>query len=426
MTAGPVLIVGGGIAGLAAALCLRERGIDCEVAESAREIVPLGVGLQVLPHGARVLIELGLAEALAPVAIETTAIEYRTVEGRLIHVEPCGRHAGLPYPQWSVHRGNLHAVLYGAVRARHGEAAVRAGARLVSFEAGSHGVRASFEDRRRGSRFEREVPALIGADGILSVVRGALHPGEGPPRETGSVLLRGLTWTRPIGDGRTMIVAGEAGRRVTLAPVRPPRRDGLLLMAWVAEIDAQLGAGAVAGDWNRPVDPARAARLFEAFRFGRVDMPALIAGSQVCLSYPMADRDPLPTCVAGRVALIGDAAHPMLPVGDSGSSQALLDAQAIAECIAAAPGDLPGALQAYQARRLGAANAVLRANRERGPERLLELARTAEVVESDRDGAPILGPEQVAAVLETYRRIAGFDRATLEARSAPPAAAGPR
>ena len=111
----PIVVVGGGIAGLAAALALRALGVEARVAESAREIVPLGVGLSVLPHGARVLQRLGLADAIEPVAVEILRTEYRDDAGRLVHVEPCGRAAGLPFPQWSVHRGNLHAVL---VRAR--------------------------------------------------------------------------------------------------------------------------------------------------------------------------------------------------------------------------------------------------------------------------------------------------------------------
>ncbi|HMS81786.1 MAG TPA: FAD-dependent monooxygenase, partial [Burkholderiaceae bacterium] len=162
-----VLIVGGGIAGLATALGLHARGVDCLVAESVREIVPLGVGINLLPHGVRVLTELGLAPALADVAIETRAIEYRASDGRLIHSDPRGRHAGMPFPQLSIHRGNLHAVLFRALLERHGQGAVVTGARLVGLERRGDFVHAVFEDRRRGGTLRVDAEAVIGADGIL-------------------------------------------------------------------------------------------------------------------------------------------------------------------------------------------------------------------------------------------------------------------
>jgi 2-polyprenyl-6-methoxyphenol hydroxylase-like FAD-dependent oxidoreductase len=307
----PVLVVGAGIAGLATALGLRARGVECLVAESAREIVPLGVGINVLPHGVRVLAELGLAEALAGVAVETRAVEYRTRDGRLIHSDPRGRHAGMPFPQLSIHRGNLHAVLYRSLLERHGAGAVRTGARLIGLERRGDFVHAVFEDRRQGGTWRVDAEALVGADGILSAVRAALRPGEGPPRGSGILMYRGLTWAKPMLDGRTMVVAGVHERKAVLYPVRPVRRDGLQLLNWVAEIGERFGADAAVGDWNRPVERDAAASLFEDMRFDFADVPALVRASEVCLSYPMADRDPIDAWVDGRVALIGDAAHPM-------------------------------------------------------------------------------------------------------------------
>jgi 2-polyprenyl-6-methoxyphenol hydroxylase-like FAD-dependent oxidoreductase len=396
--------------------------------ESAREIVPLGVGINLLPHGVRVLAELGLADAIAAVALETRAIEYRTRDGRLIHSDPRGRNAGMPFPQYSIHRGNLHTVLYRALLERHGDAAVRPGMRLLdwSADAGGGSVQVRFEDRRRGGERVLRASALIGADGILSAVRARMRPGEGPPRASGIDMYRGLTWAPPMLDGRTMIIAGVHECKAVLYPVRVPRRDGLQLINWVAERGERFGEARIVGDWNRPADPASIAPMFEALRFDFADVPALVRAAEVCLAYPMVDRDPVDDWVDHRVALTGDAAHPMYPIGANGSSQALLDAEAIAECIAAQPDDLPAALLAYQARRLAKANAVVLANRARGPEKLLQLADEKFAAGRLPDGAPLLDADEIDAVTLGYRRTAGFERDELQAMAGRPVLWPPR
>jgi 2-polyprenyl-6-methoxyphenol hydroxylase-like FAD-dependent oxidoreductase len=205
-----------------------------------------------------------------------------------------------------------------------------------------------------------------------------------------------------------------------LYPVRPPRRDGLQLINWVAEHGERFGDDTAAGDWNRPVDREAVAERFAHDRFDFADVPALIRSAEVCLSYPMVDRDPIDAWVDGRVALIGDAAHPMYPIGANGSSQALLDAEAIAECVAAGTRDLPAAFAAFQARRLEAANAVVLANRARGPEKLLQLADERLAAGEPAAGEPILSGETIDAVTMAYRRTAGFERESLEAMASRP------
>jgi 2-polyprenyl-6-methoxyphenol hydroxylase-like FAD-dependent oxidoreductase len=424
----PVLIAGGGIAGLATALGLRARGIDCLVAEAAREIVPLGVGISVLPHGVRVLAELGLADALAEAAVETRAIEYRTRDGRLIHADPRGRQAGWPFAQLSIHRGHLHAVLHRALRERHGDEAIRCGLRLAGLDQRGDTVHAVFDDRRRGGTLRIDAGAVIGADGVRSAVRAALHPDEGPPRDSGILMYRGLSWARPMRDGRTMVIAGTHAHKVVLYPVRAPRRDGLQLINWVAETGEPSGGAAPAGvgDWNRAADREAVASRFADARFDFADVPALVRAAEVCLSTPMVDRDPIAAWVDGRVALIGDAAHPMYPIGANSASQALLDAEALAECIARRPRDLPAALAAFQAQRLAVANAVVLANRERGPEQLLDLAEARLAAGAPADGEPLLAAATIDAVLRGYRRTAGFEREALVALAGRPRLWPPR
>src|SRR5262244_2827706 len=144
------LVIGAGIGGLTAALALHARGIEVLVFESAREIRPLGVGINLLPHGARELIGLGLGQALAAGAIETRALKYLTRYGQEIMEDPRGLAAGFRWPQYSIHRGALQMILLGAARQRLGAGAIRTGPHLVGFEQDDEGVTAAFRDRTNG------------------------------------------------------------------------------------------------------------------------------------------------------------------------------------------------------------------------------------------------------------------------------------
>ena len=141
-----VLIAGGGIGGLTAALCLHEAGIEAVVHESAPAMRELGVGINLLPHAVRALSRLGLQPALAASAIETRELAYYTKYGRLIWREPRGVCAGYRWPQFSIHRGRLLTILARAVEARLGDSAIRTGHRLARFEQDDAGVTAHFVD----------------------------------------------------------------------------------------------------------------------------------------------------------------------------------------------------------------------------------------------------------------------------------------
>src|ERR1700749_315050 len=174
-----VIIVGGGIGGLAAGLSLHEAGIACTVFEQVRELRELGVGINTLPHAIKELAALGLLPELDRAGIRTRELIYANRFGKVVWRELRGTDAGFDTPQFSIHRGKLHGVLLEAVRTRLGPDAVRTGCRLASFvERDDRGV-VRFEQREAGEAFEVAGDALVGADGIHSSVRATFYPDEG-------------------------------------------------------------------------------------------------------------------------------------------------------------------------------------------------------------------------------------------------------
>src|ERR1051325_6161422 len=180
-------ILGGGIGGLTTALMLHARGLDCEIFEQSDTIRELGVGINTLPHAIKELAELGLLARLDQVGIRTHELFYMNRNGQEIWREPRGTDAGFEYPQFSIHRGRLQAVIFQAVRARIGESRIHTGHRLGAFTQDEGGVTCYFVGREGAHRATTRGDILIGADGIHSMVRGALFPNEGPVRWNGSM-----------------------------------------------------------------------------------------------------------------------------------------------------------------------------------------------------------------------------------------------
>jgi 2-polyprenyl-6-methoxyphenol hydroxylase-like FAD-dependent oxidoreductase len=405
----PVIVIGGGIGGLTLALSLHQAGIACRVFEAAPEIKPLGVGINLLPHGTRELTELGLGGALARVAVETAELRYYNRFGQLIYGEPRGRRAGYDWPQYSIHRADLHRVLLDAVRERLGADAVVPGAKCVGIDQDDGGVTARFEGgaAARGS-------CAVGCDGIHSAVRRQLHPGEGPPSYQGINMWRGVTRAKPFLGGATMAVAGwlEVGKLVVY-PIRDRMdAEGRQLVNWVAEIQSPHH---VMQDWSLPGKLEDFYPTFAGWKFDWLDCAALIRDAEMILEYPMVDRDPLPWWTQGRVTLLGDAAHPMYPRGSNGAGQAILDARTLAGCLKRGR-DAPAALKAYEAVRLPATREVVLMNRTDPPDAIL---REVWKRSGDRPFARIedvISREELEAISENYKRVAGFERESLARR----------
>ncbi|MFI6051246.1 flavin-dependent oxidoreductase [Streptomyces violascens] len=387
-----VLIAGAGIGGLTAALSLHAAGIDAVVMESAREIRPLGVGINLLPHAVRELTELGLGEHLAEAGVATAENVYSDSKGRQLFAEPRGLAKGYRWPQYSVHRGELQLMLLAAVRERLGTDTVRTGMRLVDFAQESDGVRVRLLNRASGAVEEIGAEALIGADGLHSAVRARLHPDGGPLLWSGVRMWRGVTHAEPFLTGRSMVIVREGDVELVAYPIGRGRIN------WVAQVRvSEPGPLAEGADWNSAGRLADVLPYFEGWSPGQLDVPALLANSSGILEYPMVDREPLPAWGRGRVTLLGDAAHPMYPVGANGASQSVVDARVLAHELAAA-GDVPTGLARYEGLRREATAAVVLANRE--------------MSRSSSDSA-----RGLARMTDTYRHATGSDVDVLNSRA---------
>lgn len=355
------VVAGAGIGGLATALALHARGVPVTVLEGAPDVRPVGVGINIQPAAVAELTELGLGEALTATGIATREHRYLDRSGNTLWTEPRGIAAGYEAPQLSLHRGELQMALLNAVRDRLGEDAVHTGHRVRGFTQDEDRVRVHVQVHD-GQDTTVEADTLVGADGLHSAVRAQLHPDEPPLRTTPVLMWRGLSELPDFLDGRTMIIASdERAHRIVAYPCsRRHDERGEVLLNWVALVATPDGE-----DHTEP-GPASIAEVLPHFAdwdFGWFDLRAGLAACTEVLRYPMVDRDPLDSWGEHRVTLLGDAAHPMYPIGANGATQAILDGTALAAELAADGGDPAAALRRYEAARLPATTAIVLAGR---------------------------------------------------------------
>jgi 5-methylphenazine-1-carboxylate 1-monooxygenase len=402
------IIVGGGIGGLTTALMLRARGIACELFEQSDSIRELGVGINTLPHAIRELAGLGLLQKLDDVAIRTDVLYYLNRHGQEVWKEARGIDAGHDVPQFSIHRGRLQSVIHQAVEARLGHDAIHTGCRLGSFTQDEGGVTAYFFDRSGAHTKTVRGDILIGADGIHSRVRETLFPGEGPPCWNGLMLWRGARDWPVFLSGRSMIVAGGLHAKVVVYPIAEGSSPASRLTNWAVLV--KVADGNVAPwrreDWSRPGKREELMPHVARFSVPYVDVPNLISATPEFYEYPTCDRDPLPYWSSGRVTLLGDAAHPMYPVGSNGASQAILDARALADALARSEHPRQ-ALMAYEQKRLPMTAEIVRSNRRGGPEGVIDAVEQL-APDGFTDIDKVLSYSQREAIVRGYASKAGF------------------
>lgn len=422
-----ILIAGGGIGGLTAALALQRDGHRVTVCEATAELKPLGVGINLLPHAVAVLDGLGLMPALQAMAVPTSALIFANRHGQTIYEDRRGLAGGYSHPQFSVHRGELQLMLWREATARLGADRVVSGWRTTGARNDGDGVVVLGTDAS-GASVERRADLLIAADGIHSAIRRQFHPDEGAPRWNGMMMWRGTSLAKPFLDGRTMVQAGHRRAKFVVYPIAPPQPDGLQLINWICDRRLRedgLGGGLTAPgreDWNKPGSIDDLLPTFGGWQFPWLDVPGVIGSATQLLEWPMVDRDPLPRWRQGRITLLGDAAHPMYPIGSNGATQAILDAEAIARVLRQ-EGDVETALDHYEAERRPMCARIVELNRQEGLDYILDM-----VEERAPDGfdrlEDVIDPAEVDAFVKRYKAAAGHRQtvptdALKEATSAP-------
>ena len=368
----PVIIAGGGIAGLTQALTLHQIGVPCRVLESSRQMKPLGVGINLQPNAVRELYDLGITAAdLDSVGVAAKEWALVGLNGKEVYAEPRGLDAGYNWPQYAVHRGEFHMMLYREVLARLGPDAVQLGTKVTGYRTTANGVEvaAVLPDGT-----ETTIPAslLIGADGIHSPIRATMHPDQPPIHWGGAVMWRGTVRAKPLRTGSSFVGLGTHRHRMVIYPISAPDADGLALINWIAEVTVDSQSGWQQDRWFREVALSEFMHHFDAFRYDWLDVPKMLGVADCAYENPMIDRDPVKTWVDGPVALIGDAAHAMYPTGSNGASQAIVDARVLGAKMVDL-GATPEALAAYDAALCAPVSELILRNRGAGPFGLLNL-----------------------------------------------------
>jgi salicylate hydroxylase len=341
-----VLIAGGGLGGLTAALALMQRGHQVRVFEQASELREVGAGIQLGANGTRLLIALGLQQAMEQVVCAATGKEMRLgTTGQRWRTFDLGEASierfGAPY--WMVHRGDFHRVLLDAVRAAS-PGTIRTGVACAAFEQTQDGVTLLLAN---GERVSGDV--LLGADGVHSRVRQQMF-GQGAAHFTGIVAWRGLApMQRLPPHQRTLVGAnwiGVGGHVVTY----PLRRGEILNFVGVVERDDWQ-----VESWTEPGTQEECLRDLGAWHD---DVKTIIRSVDTLFKWALLGREPLDRYAQGRVCLMGDAAHPTLPFLAQGANMALEDAIVIARCLDTGP--VEPALRRYEKARLERTAAIVR------------------------------------------------------------------
>ena len=257
-----------------------------------------------------------------------------------------------------------------------------------------------------------KVPSYLGSSfAFIGVVIAATgYAGQGANANIG-LALGGTTLARPFLDGRTMVQAGHRRAKFVVYPIEPVRPDGLQRINWICDRRLRedgFGGGLTAPsreDWSKPGSLDDLLPTFGSWRFAWLDVPGLIRAAEQILEWPMVDRDPLPRWRHGHTTLLGDAAHPMYPIGSNGATQAILDAAALADALDG-HASITAALNAYEAARLPMTRDIVAMNRREGLDAILDMVEEA-APEGFARIEDVTDPTVLAEWVQAYKKAAG-------------------
>jgi salicylate hydroxylase len=376
MTAVAVAVIGGGIGGTAAALSLLQSGIDVHVYEQARELREVGAGIQVSPNASRVLHRLGLADTLARLGVKPLAFHQRRwQDGRTLLRTPLAQamEAAFGSPHYQMHRADVLRTLVAALPSHR----MHISHRLTGLMDHGDRVEATFEN---GARIRADV--LVGADGIHSTVRHILF-GPEKPRFTGCMCYRGL-----VPEERLAHLEIPVEAQIWMGPDKHfihyyvRNRE---LLNFVAIIDQDTWTKE---SWTDRGDPADAIAAFEGWH---PQLRAILQAADETFIWALFERPPMPHWSIGRVTLLGDACHAMLPFMAQGAAQAIEDGVTLAACLAkGGRQDVVDALMLYESLRLPRTSRVQAASsnnktRFHLPDGPQQVARDAEMAKGATD-----------------------------------------
>jgi 2-polyprenyl-6-methoxyphenol hydroxylase-like FAD-dependent oxidoreductase len=405
-----ILIIGGGIGGLTLALHLHAARIPARITicEANPVMKPLGVGINLLPHAMRELTALGLQNALRKVAVEPQEFAYFTHHGQFILSEPCGLCAGYDVPHFSIHRGDLHMVLYQVVVERLGRDVVRLDHRCVEVTQNDACATAHFVDGNGTRLPPLHADIVIACDGVHSAVRKQFYPDEGEPVFHGINLWRGVIRAKPFLTGGSITRIGGlfTTNKLLFYPIRNNIDDeGNQLINFSAE---------VVTDQHEAVDWSLSGRLedfypiFKDWSFDWLDAAGMLRKADFILTLPMTDRDPVKQWTFDRITLLGDAAHPMYPRGGNGGAQAIIDGATITKLLQS--GDDPvAALKAYEQKRIPPTTAIVLENRTAPPDLIIDTVERLSGGKRFNKIEDVISVQELLDISQNYQRLAGWD-----------------